>query len=109
MRDGIYKIWVTGRTTRVCGAMLLKGGSLIAVNPAIGFVGRYWLTAGRITCEALCTRLNLASDFGEFPPLDEMHFRAEGLAGPEFASCIGTIAEAPDYSSTLEFTFLCAA
>lgn len=108
MRNGIYRVWVKGPEALSSGAVLLKDGDLVAANPTFGFVGRYALKAGRMTAEIACRRLSAIAAVN-LPELDEFHLSLEGLAGREFASVTGTIAEVPGFSLPFDFAWLCEA
>lgn len=109
MRNGIYRVWVNGPESKSSGAIALKDGDLIAVNPSFGFFGHYKFSHGRLTADITCRRLCNEEAPVNLPDLEEFHLSLEGPAGKEFACVTGTIAEAPEFALPFEFAWLCEA
>jgi|GEM_PF-810052 len=109
MRNGIYRVWVNGPESKSGGAIVLKDGDLIAVNPTFGFFGRYNISRGRLAAEITCRRLCVHTPPVNLPNLDTFHLSLEGPAAKEFASVTGTITEVPEFSLPFEFAWLCEA
>lgn len=109
MRNGIYRVWMNGPESKSGGAIALKDGDLIAVNPSFGFYGHYHVSRGRFIAEMTCRRLCTEVPPVNLPDLEELHLSLEGPANREFTTAIGTIAEVPGFSMPFELAWLCEA
>ena len=109
MRNGIYRVWLSGPGGKSSGAYVFKNGDVLACDRSFAFTGSYRKKNDRLTAEISCRRLNLRRGPECFPDLDAFHLKLEGGAGREFAVLNGTIPEAPNFLMSFEFAWLCDA
>jgi hypothetical protein len=105
MRDGIYRIWLTGAEGKAAGAVYLKNGDVLACHRSFAFVGRYIVQFGRFIAQVRCKRLNDDARPINLPDRDDFLLHAEGPAGSEFAVLSCTVPDMPGFAMDFELTW----
>ena len=107
MRNGLYRVWLSGPQGRETGALVLQDGVVFAVDRVYAYNGTYQEQAGRITAEVTATRL-LADELAvNLPDMDTIAISASGPANGEIAQLDGSIDGMPGVVLSYELAFLC--
>ena len=107
MRNGLYRVWLSGPQGRETGALVFQDGVVFAVDRLYAYNGTYQMQAGRITAEVTCKRLLPAELAVNLPDMDSIHITASGTASGEIAQLDGTIDGLPGVVLSYELAFLC--
>jgi hypothetical protein len=109
MQDGVYRVWFKGPDGTAAGIMAFRNGDILGCDGGYSFVGRYTVKLGRITGEAVCTRLDPHLPNAALPDLDRFRLVIEGSPGKGFATLRGTVLDSPSYYVSCEFARVCDA
>jgi hypothetical protein len=107
MRNGLYRVWLSGPQERETGALVLQDGVIFAVDRLYAFNGTYQERAGRLTAEVTATRLLPDELAINLPDMDTIHITASGPANGEIAQLEATIDGMPGLVLSYELAFLC--
>jgi hypothetical protein len=107
MRNGFYRLWVSGPQARESCAAILHDGVVFAVDRLYAFNGTYQEHAGRMTAEITCKRLFADELAVNLPDMDTFHITASGTASGEIAQLECTIDGLPGIVLSYELAFVC--
>jgi len=107
MRNGLYRVWLSGPQGRESGALVFHDGVVFAVDRLYAYNGTYQEQPGRITAEVTCKRLLPDELAINLPDLDTIHLTASGTANGEIAQLAATIDGMPGIVLSYELAFLC--
>jgi hypothetical protein len=106
MRNGLYRVWLSGPQGRETGAMVFKDGVIFAADRVYAYNGTYQKYAGRLTAEVTCTRLLAGQLAVNLPDMDTITIKVTGAANGEIAQLKGTIDNMPGIVLSYELAFL---
>jgi len=109
MRNGVYRVWLTGPQGRETGAMVLKDGVLFAVDRFYAYNGSYREQGKRLSGEITAKRLVPDEMAANLPDLDSIHITMTGKSGSDIAKLDGAIDDMPGVHLTYELAYLCEA
>jgi len=107
MRNGLYRVWLSGPQGRETGALVFQDGVIFAVDRLYAYNGTYQMQTGRISAEVTCKRLVPDELAVNLPDMDTIHITAAGTANGEIAQLEGSIDGMPSVVLSYELAFLC--
>jgi len=107
MRNGLYRVWLSGPQGHETGAWVCKDGVVFAVDRIYAYNGTYREEAGRLSADVTCTRLLPNQLAVNLPDRDSITIKASGAAIGEIAQLEGSIDGMPSVVLSYELAFLC--
>ena len=106
MRNGLYRVWLSGPQGHETGAWVFKDGVVFAVDRIYAYNGTYREQAGRLSANVTCTRLLAGQMAVNLPDRDSITIKASGAAFGEIAQLEATIDDTPGMVLSYELAFL---
>lgn len=103
MRNGIYRLWFQG-SAEGAGATLFVDGQMIACDSTHAYLGHYKDMNGCFTAELRMTRHTMPLGGDQRP--DDCVLHLEGLAAEETVAARSTVAEMPDFETSVEYVWI---
>jgi hypothetical protein len=107
MRDGMYKVVISGRGVKILMIGTLSNGRLLGCDPTHHVTGTVRETGSRFRGRLTMRRHAKPDGFVEIANLDEINVSFEGIGGTSFGEFDSRIEGHPELKVRAAFQWLC--